>query len=48
MLIVIQDLKLDDLYVIYPGDKSFAIDEKITAYGLTTFSELQSDPAFKN
>jgi predicted AAA+ superfamily ATPase len=34
MRIAIEDLGLDHLYVIYPGDKEFPLDEKITAKGL--------------
>ncbi|MCE5318375.1 MAG: ATP-binding protein [Parachlamydia sp.] len=29
-----QDLKLDHLYVVYPGKKLFLLDNQITAYGL--------------
>lgn len=46
MHIALQDLNLDHLYLIYPGDKSFAMHEKITAYGFTTLQELQSDHLF--
>ena len=46
MHIALQDLNLDHLYLIYPGNKSFAMHEKITAYGFTTLQELQSDPLF--
>lgn len=31
MHIAMQDLRLDHLYVIHPGDLRFALDEKITA-----------------
>jgi predicted AAA+ superfamily ATPase len=34
MRIVLSDLKLDHLYVIYPGNISFELDEKITARGI--------------
>lgn len=34
MRVALHDLKLDELFVIYPGDKSFPMDEKITARGL--------------
>ena len=47
MHIALQDLKLDHLYLIYPGNKSFAMHEKITVYGFTTLQELQSDPMFR-
>lgn len=46
MRIALQDLKLDHLYLIYPGNKSFAMHEKITAYGFMTLQELQLDPMF--
>ncbi len=32
----LEDLKLDHLILVYPGDAIFKIDEKITAYGLNT------------
>ena len=35
MRIVMEDLKLDMLYVIYPGSRSFALDDKIQALPLT-------------
>jgi predicted AAA+ superfamily ATPase len=31
MHIAIQDLALDHLWVIYPGDQAYALDDKITA-----------------
>ncbi|MBP6869431.1 ATP-binding protein [Candidatus Babeliales bacterium] len=46
MHIALQDLKLDHLYVIYPGNKSFPMHEKITAYGFMTLEELRVDPIF--
>ncbi|MBC9889401.1 MAG: DUF4143 domain-containing protein, partial [Opitutae bacterium] len=35
MRIAMEDLKLDMLYVIYPGNRSFALDDKIQALPLT-------------
>ena len=35
MRIAMEDLKLDMLYVIYPGSRSFALDDKIQALPLT-------------
>lgn len=35
MRIASEDLKLDHLYVIFPGKESFPLDERITAYGLS-------------
>ncbi len=34
MRIACQDLKLDHLYVVYPGEATFPLSEKITARGL--------------
>lgn len=34
IFIALRDLKLDHLYVIFPGDHSFSLGEKITARGL--------------
>ncbi len=38
MRIAINDLKLDHLAVVYPGDEIYPLAEKITAYGLDTIS----------
>ena len=35
MRIACEDLKLDHLYVIYPGTITFSLSEKITARGLS-------------
>jgi predicted AAA+ superfamily ATPase len=35
MRIVLNDLQLDHLYVVYPGNISFELDEKITARGVS-------------
>lgn len=40
MRIALQDLKLDHLYIIYPGKMKFPIDEKITACGLELLQTL--------
>ena len=37
MRIALEDLKLDMLYVIYPGSRSYALDDKIQALPLTDF-----------
>jgi hypothetical protein len=37
MHIACTDLKLDNLYVIYPGEGTFPMTEQITAFGLKTF-----------
>ena len=37
MHIAFADLKLDNLYVIYPGEGKFPMTEQITAFGLKTF-----------
>jgi predicted AAA+ superfamily ATPase len=41
MNIALSDLKLDHLYVIFPGTLSFAMDEKITACGLDLIKEIK-------
>jgi len=38
MRIAIEDLKLDSLSIIYPGDKIFPLDDKVTVYGLETIA----------
>jgi uncharacterized protein len=40
MHIAIQDLGLEHLYVIYPGEETYALDDKITAIPLKMISEL--------
>ena len=40
MNVAIEDLKLDHLYIIFPGTLLFAIHEKITACGLDTIKEI--------
>lgn len=34
MRVALQDLKLDHLFIVYPGDQIFPLDEKISVYGL--------------
>ena len=40
MHIALEDLKLDHLYVIYPGNTTYFMHEKITACGLIALREL--------
>lgn len=42
MMIALEDLKLEHLYIIFPGDRSFAMQDKITACGLDALQEIQS------
>jgi len=46
MRIAIEDLKLDNLAIIYPGDQIFPMDTKITAYGLDTIESGEFIKAF--
>lgn len=41
MHIAVQDLQLDALYAIYPGNMKFVMQDKITACGLQIISELK-------
>lgn len=41
MLVAIEDLKLDHLYVIFPGTRSFPLDSNITACGLEALGEIK-------
>ena len=41
MHIALADLKLDHLYVIFPGDRSFPLTEQITAYGFELLQKLK-------
>ncbi len=36
-----QDLKLDKITLIYPGEKTFPLDEKIEATNLETYLKLK-------
>ena len=42
MHIACTDLKLDELLVIYPGTRSYLLDEKIKVVSLTNYLALQS------
>ena len=42
MRIALEDLKLDHLYVIYPGKEIFEMDKKITAYGFERLMEIKN------
>ncbi len=42
MKVALKDLKLDHLYVIFPGNQTFPLTEHITAQGLETISSLCS------
>ncbi len=37
-MIALNDLNLDHLFIITPGDKQYLLEEKITACGLDAFS----------
>jgi predicted AAA+ superfamily ATPase len=39
MRIALQDLKLDQLIVVYPGDQHYPLDSKITVYGLKVITQ---------
>ncbi len=41
MLIALQDLKLDRLFIIYPGDQEYEIDEKIAAIPISRVPDLR-------
>ena len=45
MHIAIQDLGLNHLWVVYPGDQQYALDNKITAIPMEEISQL---PSIKN
>ena len=40
MHIAIEDLGLEHLWVIYPGDQKYALDDKITVIPLEEISQL--------
>ena len=41
MSIALEDLKLNHLGIIYPGDKIFPLTKKITAYGLKAIAKKE-------
>ncbi len=41
MRIALHDLKLERLYIIYPGDKSVQLDKKIELVGLNNFNRIK-------
>lgn len=43
MHVVLQDLKLDHLYVIFPGTRKFPVAENITIFGFDLISELETE-----
>ncbi|HQS84555.1 MAG: hypothetical protein B7Y25_06600 [Alphaproteobacteria bacterium 16-39-46] len=46
MHIALQDLKLDHLFIVYPGKKTLKLSEQITLIGLTDFLTLSRTPEF--
>ena len=40
MRVVMEDLKIDKLWVVYPGHRSFALDEKIESAALSELPEV--------
>lgn len=45
MRIALEDLKLDKLTLVYPGDKSYSIDEKIFVLGFNEKNNPEKDTA---
>ncbi len=43
MHVALQDLKLDHLYVIFPGTRKFPLAENITIFGFDLISELETE-----
>jgi len=48
MLVAIQDLKLDRLFVIYPGDQEYEIDDKIAVVSISEVAGLRKKLGKKN
>ena len=46
MLIAVEDLGLEHLWVIYPGDQKYALEDKITVIPLEKISQL-ADTSYK-
>lgn len=45
MKVALQDLKLDHLYIVFPGKESFSLDTHVTACGLSVLSKTISTKA---
>jgi hypothetical protein len=43
MRVALNDLQLDDLWVIYPGRHCFPVDEKITVLPLGKIQEIKTN-----
>lgn len=41
MHVALQDLKLDRLFIIYPGDPEYEIDEKIAVFSINRIADLK-------
>jgi len=41
MFTAVQDLKLDELWVVYPGNERYSLDDRITALPVTSLPELR-------
>jgi len=41
MNIALEDLKLDHLYVVFPGDRYFALSDRVTACGLDALGKIE-------
>jgi hypothetical protein len=41
MLVAIQDLQLDRLWVVYPGDQEYSLDDKITVLPANSIPDLR-------
>jgi hypothetical protein len=44
MCVAIEDLRLDHLYVVHPGENSFPLDAGITATNLTDLLKILKSP----
>ena len=42
MFVALEDLKLDHLWIVYPGEQAYSVDEKITACPLREIAGLPS------
>ena len=42
MLVALEDLKLDHLWIVYPGDQKYSVDEKITVCPISEIASVSS------
>jgi hypothetical protein len=42
MLTALQDLKLDELWILYPGDQAYQLDDRISVVPISLMLDLRA------